>query len=268
MDAAPNLRADAFAGTADAYLRYRPPYPAALLDDLVERARLGPRPVLADLACGPGRVALALAARFDRVWALDLEPEMIEVGAAEAARRGVDNISWIVGRAEEAVFDAGAVDLITIGEAFHRLDQTTVIRNTADWLKPGGSLVTLGTEGLLAGGPSWKTAVAEVAHRWMAKVFPTGWAEARPGAQTAPDAIAEALGRAGFSEVETRSFSEPWAWSFDAIVGYLRSTSVCSDRVLGAALAEFEAELRSALGGDGPFREQLRSNYTIARKPD
>jgi ubiquinone/menaquinone biosynthesis C-methylase UbiE len=95
----PNLLPDAFAGAAVAYARHRPPYPAALLDDLLARAAIAPGGALLDLACGPGRVALDLAAAFETVWAIDLEPEMVEVGRQAAGRRGVENITWFVGRA-------------------------------------------------------------------------------------------------------------------------------------------------------------------------
>jgi len=56
MDTPRNFQAGAFAGTAEAYLRYRPPYPAALLANLVAQAQLPASAVLLDLACGPGRV--------------------------------------------------------------------------------------------------------------------------------------------------------------------------------------------------------------------
>src|SRR5436190_21187959 len=95
----PEFPLDAFAGTAGYYLRYRPPYPAALLDDLVERAGVTGEGRLLDLACGPGRVALALVASFREVWAIDIEPEMIEVGQNEATRRGVNTITWMIGKA-------------------------------------------------------------------------------------------------------------------------------------------------------------------------
>jgi trans-aconitate methyltransferase len=62
-----NLLPGAFAGTATAYARYRPPYPRALLDDLLSRAAVAPNGRLLDLACGPGRVGLALAAEFETV---------------------------------------------------------------------------------------------------------------------------------------------------------------------------------------------------------
>src|SRR2546427_8875829 len=97
----PNFPVDAFAGTATSYVRYRVPYPAGLLQDLLARAGLTGAGRLLDLACGPGRIALALAASFRDVWAIDREAEMIEVGQHEATQRGVHNITWMVGKAED-----------------------------------------------------------------------------------------------------------------------------------------------------------------------
>jgi len=263
---AANLRADAFEGTAAAYLRYRPPYPKALLEALLAEARPPPGGVLLDLACGPGRVALGLAASFGEVWAVDLEPEMVAVGREEAARRGAGVIRWIVGRAEDAPIAPASVDLITIGEAFHRLDQGLIANKALAWLKPGGCLATLGTEGMLAGGEPWKEAAGEVARRWMARAFPEGWAQGREGAALGPEGHERVLRQAGFVDVGSREFAEPRAWSFEEVAGYLRSTSVCSERALGGQSGAFEADLKSALG-EGPFRELMRSGYTLGRKP-
>src|SRR4051794_9918753 len=90
----PDFPLDAFAGTAPYYLRYRVPYPEALLRDLVGRVGVTGEGRLLDGACGPGRVTLALASSFRELWAIDLEPEMIEVGHQEATQRGVNNIRW------------------------------------------------------------------------------------------------------------------------------------------------------------------------------
>ena len=109
MDTPRNLQAGAFAGTAEAYFRYRPPYPKALLASLVTQAHLPGSAVLLDLACGPGRVTLDRAASFEHVHAIDLETEMIEVGRREAARRGVRNVEWRVGRAEEVSIAAESI---------------------------------------------------------------------------------------------------------------------------------------------------------------
>ncbi len=118
------------------------------------------------------------------VLAIDLEPEMIEVGKQEAARRGIGHINWLVGRAEDLELAPSSLDLITIGEAFHRLDQTLIARKALGWLKPGGSLATLGTEGVLAGREPWQKTVAAVARG----AFPAGWAEGLPGADIGPGA--------------------------------------------------------------------------------
>ncbi|HEX5501996.1 MAG TPA: class I SAM-dependent methyltransferase, partial [Thermomicrobiales bacterium] len=148
--AAPHYPADAFAGTARYYARYRPPYPPALLDDLRRRAVVTGAGRLLDLACGPGRVALPLAPFFGEVWAVDLEPEMIEVGREEAARRGATNVRWTVGRAEDVEAPPGSCEMITIGEAFHRLDQRAITTRALTWLAPGCCLATMGWFGVFA----------------------------------------------------------------------------------------------------------------------
>jgi SAM-dependent methyltransferase len=265
-----NLLPGAFAGTAAAYARHRPPYPAQLLRDLLARSACPPGGALLDLACGPGRLALDLAASFATVWAVDLEPEMIEVGRREAMRRGVGNVSWFVGRAEDLAATQGGFDLITIGEAFHRLDQVMIARHGLGWLKPGGCLATLGCESILDGQETWQQAVAEVARRWMARAFPGGWAVAREGAAIGPGGHADVLREAGFIDVTDRSFHEPRDWTFDEIVGYLQSTSVCSRKALGGDFAAFEAELRAALLDPAPsqaFHETMTWGYTLGRKP-
>jgi SAM-dependent methyltransferase len=265
-----NLRPEAFAGTARAYLRYRPPYPRALLDYLLANVGAPRSGALLDLACGPGRVALDLAGAFGTVWAIDLEPEMIEVGKADATRRGIGHVAWLVGRAEDLELAPGSVDLITIGEAFHRLDQAVIADKALNWLKPGGCLATLGTEDILDGREPWQAAVAEVARRWMARAFPAGWARGRPDAELGPGAAERVLARAGFVDVESRSFQEPREWSAEAVVGYLKSTSVCSEKALGDDFAAFEADVRAALArepGAGLFHEDLRCSCTLGRKP-
>ena len=52
----------AFTGTAAYYARYRPPYPEQFLLDLRARANTSGRGALLDVACGPGRVAIPMAA--------------------------------------------------------------------------------------------------------------------------------------------------------------------------------------------------------------
>lgn len=265
-----NLLPDAFVGAAADYVKYRPPYPRALLNGLVEQSAMWPAAGLLDLACGPGRVALDLAASFETVWAVDLEPEMVEAGKQEAKRRGIDNVTWFVGKAEDLAAPSDTFELVTVGEAFHRLDQVLVAHKALDWLKPGGCLATLGAVSMLSGGRAWQTAVAEVAQRWMGRAFPGGWGLARADAQVGPEPYERELKAAGFADVTSRSFSQPRDWTLDEIVGYLKSTSVCSKKALGGDFPTFEAELRTVLSqrSESPsFHETLEWGYTLGRKP-
>jgi SAM-dependent methyltransferase len=270
MSDAPNLQPDAFAGTAEAYARYRAPYPKPLLKALVAAAAPATPSALLDLACGPGRIALALAGSFDRVVAVDLEPEMVTVGEREAAQRGIGNVLWSVGPAESFSAPADAFDLITIGEAFHRLDQRVIAERALTCLKPGGCLATLGGAGILAGAGQWQAVAAAVARRWMARAFPSGWGEARAGAETGPEGYERVLRHAGFADVANQTFTAQHVWTIEAIVGYFESTSVCSRRALGEHFAGFEAELRAALtplAQGGILSEQMAFGFTLARKP-
>lgn len=265
--AAANLAPDAFVGTAAAYARYRPPYPRQLLDDMLARAGIRVGGALLDLATGPGRVALALAGSFDTVLAVDLEPEMIEVGRDAAARRGIDNVEWGVGRAEELDLAPETYDLVTIGEAFHRLDGPRVARMALRWLKPGACLATLWSDDVLAAA-GWGDALNEVRDRWLARAFPDGWAMGHMLDPTG-SRREQVLRDAGFV-VSTGSMDEPRTWAFDEIIGYLHSTSVCSRHVLGDDFEAFETELHEALSRISPsleFREAIRWGYTLARKP-
>jgi SAM-dependent methyltransferase len=261
---APNLRPDAFRGTAEAYARYRPPYPAALFDELL--ARLPAHQRLLDLACGPGRIGLALAGRFDEVWCVDLEPEMIAVARRRAASGGFNNVRCFEGRAETREAPAGSFDLVTIGEAFHRLDQGVVAGRCFAWLKPGGLIATMGGAGFFQGDQPWKQAMLDVARRF----FPAGWATAAPGASGTTAGIEDVLRAAGFVDVSTSEFIVPQIWTLESIIGYLRSTSVCSEQALRGQVAAFDAALTSALRAiepSGRFTEQLVFGCTRGRKP-
>jgi SAM-dependent methyltransferase len=266
----PDFPADAFAGTAGYYVRFRQPYPERLLADLLRRSRATGSGRLLDLACGPGRLALALASSFSEVWAIDLEPEMIEAGKADAARRGVNNVRWIVGRVEDLQAPQGTFELVAAGEAFHRLDQQHVARQALGWLVPGGGLASLGNYSILSGREPWQRSVLEVVGRWTGRRpgAPSGSEPSKPG--IGPENDEWVMRDTGFEETASHPFLEAHDWTVDSILGYLYSTSVCSKKVLGSNVEPFEADLRTALlahGTNGVYREQIQWGYTFGRKP-
>lgn len=114
---------------------------ARALLDLVQPTSWG---AAADVACGSGAVAVALAALQSpdapRVLAVDLSPAMIESGRARAERAGVaDRIAWRVCQAVPLPVPDGALDLICCASSLHFLGAAAL----ADWrraLRPGGQV--------------------------------------------------------------------------------------------------------------------------------
>ena len=260
-----------FAGTAESYARYRAPYPHKLLDDLRHRAGITGEGCLLDLASGPGRVALPLARWFSEVWAVDQEPEMIEVGRARATRLGPTNVRWTVGRAEEVEAQPGSFELITIGEAFHRLDQRLIAERAMAWLAPGGGLATLGCFSLMQGHEPWHDILRTVVRQWMEDVAATHPTSTPPEHQPrGADHDREVLTAFGFEHVGTYDFPHPYVWTLDSILGNLHSTSKFSRRLLGDKTERFDADVRRALlayDASGRYPETLRFGYSLFRTP-
>lgn len=262
----PLFPTDAFAGTAAGYLAGRPAYPATLWDDLFARAPAPPDGRLLDLACGPGRIALALADRFDDIWAVDLEPEMIAAGQAAAAAHGVDHIRWHIGPAETFVAPDAHFSHVAVGEAFHRLDQPLIAAQALRWLHPGGVIAILGHSGPLGGDEPWQRLVGAAANAWRARAA----VPPSPSVSAAQPVVEPLLRQTGFVEVASFDFEAPRRWSLAAILAYLRTTSFASRHILDPFADAFEADLSArllALDPSGAYDEIERFGYTFGRRP-
>jgi len=269
---APDYPKDLFAGTAWYYARYRVPYPQRLIDDLRRRACVTGSGRLLDLASGPGRVALLLAESFSEVWAVDQEPEMIEVGREEAMRKGLTNVQWVLGRAEEVKVSARSLELITIGEAFHRLDRTMVAERAMEWLAPSCSLAILGCFSILKGSEPWQRILRKVVRKWRphSSESRSDSAECSRRSSTAKHDW-EVLQPFGFENAGTYNFQYPYVWNLDSILGNLYSTSTLSRRILGGESRRFESVLRRALlayDSRGVYKENLLFGYSLYKKPE
>lgn len=265
----PNMRPETFAGMAEDYARYRLPYPRVLLDEFMAEAKLPAEPRLLDLACGPGRAALPIADRFAEVWAVDQEPDMVEAGRREASRLGIPNVRWLISRAEDLVAPASSFDLVTIGEAFHRLDRPRTAALAYGWIRPGGALVTLGFGAQWEEGAApWRRVVAGVVRDFIGEpARRLGAPNTNPTNELADQE--RDIRAAGFVDVVTRSFAVPHVWTLKALLGNARSTSTLSRRALGARHWAFEAALTGALTGydpSGHYPETIGCGFTIARR--
>ncbi len=120
-----NSLADTFAhsGVAEAY-QHRPPYPDEVFDLLERLMTDRPRNVL-DLGAGEGALARPLAARVDRVDAVDISSAMIEVGRNRPGGQRT-NLRWIVSPAETVELH-GPYALVTAGASLHWMDRSVTL---------------------------------------------------------------------------------------------------------------------------------------------
>lgn len=251
-----------FKSTAAFYGRYRVPYPASLLAHLTADAGLGHDSLVLDLATGPGRLALALAPSVGEVVAVDIEPAMLDEGRRLARGKGIANVKWVHERAEDVALVPGSVDLITMGEAFHRLEQDLVLRRCWQWLKDDACVALVGCFGVMHGERAWQ----EPLRRALSK-----WTHERPDPLTTPRGEVHdtrSLIEAGFDGVVNRAFTESHVWTREAILGHLHSTSRFSLSALGDEREDFERTVIGALGPEGSnrFLQDVSSGYTIGWK--
>ena len=160
--------ADLYRGTAGYYDRYRLPYPEAMIEDLARTAQISGRGRLLDLACGTGQLTFPLRQRFADVWAVDQEPDMVEVVRVKAAAAGARNVRPIVASAETLHAAPGHFELAVIGNAFHRLDRDLAARRLHGWLQPGGHLALCWSSTPWIGEARWQQALAATLDKWKA----------------------------------------------------------------------------------------------------
>lgn len=258
---------DLYKGTAEYYERFRPPYPPILFDDLRKRVPINGVQRLLDLACGTGQIAFSLASEFIEVVAIDQEAEFIDLAKHKAAGLGMNNIGFMVASAEHVDLHA-QFDLVTIGNAFHRLDRNLVAQRLTVTLQHGGCVALLWGDTPWQGQQPWQQDVAETLNRWQHRLesterVPEGW---KRSVDRYPHA--EVLRGAGFTYEGRFEFAVSQQWSIESLIGFIYSTSFLNRTVLQQYAEEFENDLQERLLGFGEydsFRQDAIFAYELAR---
>lgn len=130
----------------DAAGRFGGADPGAMLRGLGVTAGL----TVVDYGCGPGLFTLA-AARLvgagGKVYAVDLEPRMIELVAARAAQAGLTNVAAVAGDGRRAALPDGVADFIICVQILHyqktRAERVAVARDLNRLLKTDGRVLIM-----------------------------------------------------------------------------------------------------------------------------
>lgn len=112
---------------------------------LLEALKIKPGDVLADIGAGSGYFTFRLSERVGargKVYAVDIQPEMLALIRQRMKTRGFANIEPILGTITDPKLPAEAIDLILMVDVYHEFshpyEMTTAMVRA---LKPGGRLV-------------------------------------------------------------------------------------------------------------------------------
>jgi ubiquinone/menaquinone biosynthesis C-methylase UbiE len=115
-------------------------------DLLIENLPLEKNHVVADIGAGTGYFSIPLAERVPegRVFAVDIQREMLDIIETRKAEHKTVNVETVLGAEDDTRLAASSVDLILIVDAYHEFSHPYEMGlSMARTLKPGGKLVLI-----------------------------------------------------------------------------------------------------------------------------
>ena len=262
-----------YAGSASFYTRGRVPYPAALVDLLVDQLRLDGRGRLLELGCGPGSLTLPLAAHFEQVVGVDADEQMLAEGGRQAAAAGIRNVEWVHARAEELSPSLGRFRVATMAQSFHWMHREQVARLVRQLLSDDGALAYVhatthqGVEGsvqLPHPRPPWRQIDALIIEfLGQERRAGRGYRQVEPVSEDERGQLEAQIFRAAGFTGPTRREVPGWVVnrSEDEVVASVFSLSYATPHLFGDQVGSFEHELRTVLkevSPTGQFSEEMR----------
>jgi ubiquinone/menaquinone biosynthesis C-methylase UbiE len=114
----------------------------SFLNLLLEMSGVGPEHEVLDVACGPGLVASAFAARARHVTGIDLTPAMIAQAQELQRAKGLTNLTWQIGNVLPLPYPDAAFSLVVSRYSFHHfLDPRAVWAEMLRVCRPGGGVL-------------------------------------------------------------------------------------------------------------------------------
>jgi len=130
-----DVAARGFGDAAEAYEQARPSYSADAVAWLVEQLGITPGATVCDLAAGTGKLTRVLVPAGAALLAV----EPVE-GMRTVLHRELPAVPVAAAVAEALPFADGALDAVTVAQAFHWFDRPRAYAELARVLRPGGGL--------------------------------------------------------------------------------------------------------------------------------
>jgi len=116
-------------------------------EEIVKRLFIRPGETIADLGSGTGTFSTLMARKTGTkglVYAVDIEPEMVDYLQQRAAREGLDNIRNILGTPDDPRLPAASADLVLMFNMYPALDnRVEYLTKVSRILKKNGRLALL-----------------------------------------------------------------------------------------------------------------------------
>jgi SAM-dependent methyltransferase len=134
--------------------------------EVVQALKLAPDAAVADIGAGTGYFAVRLAhmTAKGRVYAVDIEPDMVKYLGERAQKSGLKNLIPVQGAPDDPKLPA-KVDLVLMVDVYHHIDgRDAYFRKLAGSLKPGGAvaIIDFTKESPVGPPPSSRIAASEV----------------------------------------------------------------------------------------------------------
>src|SRR5690606_101812 len=125
-----------FSNRVENYVRYRPGYPAAMMEFFQEELDVGPASTVADIGSGTGLSSRPFVELGCRVYGI--EPNAAMRDAAEKFLKGFQNFVSVDGTSENTTLPNDSVDMVIAAQAFHWFDPEPTGREFKRILRSGG----------------------------------------------------------------------------------------------------------------------------------
>ena len=242
------IPAELFTGKAEDYARFRPSYPDQVLQFLKSRI---PEGNILDVGAGTGIFTGLLSRGYKNVTALEPNKNM-----REKFMQNFPGIPCLEAAGESTPLPENSVDLITIAQAFHWLDEEKFKKEAGRILKNNGKAAVI-----------WNNSIKDefsAARDAISRKYCPSFRKGHAGKRT-PEEGDDFLRHTYFRQVEVVSFANPFTMDLAAFQGNIRSRSYAltpDNREYPAYMKELET-LFHKFACDGKVTEQLETQIFL-----